>query len=75
MDGYTEISAICTDPAHQGKGLGTAMTMHLRNQIVAAGQVPCLHAYAANAVAIRLYEQLGFRIRQDLWVSHVAKAV
>ena len=32
----------------------------------ARGDVPFLHSYAANASAIRLYEQLGFRVRREM---------
>jgi len=74
LGGHVEVSGICTDPAYQGQGLGTAMTVHLRNQILARGEVPFLHAYAGNAVAIKLYEALGFHKRQELIVSHLAKA-
>ncbi|WP_433782406.1 GNAT family N-acetyltransferase [Actinomycetospora sp. CA-101289] len=61
--GYTEISAVCTDAAHRGRGLATRLVLAVAAGIRARGEVPFLHAAADNAPAIRLYEQLGFRLR------------
>jgi ribosomal protein S18 acetylase RimI-like enzyme len=62
--GYTEISAVCTDQAWRGHGLGSRLTLAVTAGIRARGEVPFLHAVATNVNAIRLYEQLGFRLRQ-----------
>ncbi|PVZ05758.1 GNAT family N-acetyltransferase [Actinomycetospora cinnamomea] len=61
--GYTEISAVCTDRAHRGRGLATRLVLAVAAGIRARGEVPFLHAAADNTAAIRLYEQLGFRLR------------
>jgi ribosomal protein S18 acetylase RimI-like enzyme len=61
--GYTEISAVCTDPAHGGRGLATRLVLAVAAGIRARGEVPMLHAAADNTIAIRLYEDLGFRLR------------
>lgn len=61
--GWTEISAVCTDPAHRGQGLATRLVLDLVARIRQRGEAPLLHAAASNAHAIALYEQLGFRLR------------
>jgi len=61
--GYTEISAVCTDEAHRGRGLATRLVLAVAAGIRARGEVPFLHAAADNTTAIRLYETLGFRLR------------
>lgn len=63
--GFTEISAICTHPDHQGKGLGRALTLHVIRAILERGETPFLHVFSDNEPAIALYERLGFRWRQD----------
>jgi len=61
--GWTEISAVCTDPAWRGEGLATRLIRAVAAGIRSRGEVPFLHAVASNVTAIRLYEQLGFRHR------------
>lgn len=62
--GWTEISAVCTDPAVRGQGLATRLVLAVAAGIRARGERPFLHAAAANTKAIALYESLGFRLRQ-----------
>lgn len=64
--GFTEISAVCTDEDHRGKGLGTALVRALVHRIRARGEEACLHAASDNAGAIRLYSALGFEVRCEL---------
>jgi ribosomal protein S18 acetylase RimI-like enzyme len=64
--GWTEISAVCTDAAYRGQGLGTRLMRHVAAGIRARGESPFLHAAATNASAIRLYESLGFAHRRDM---------
>jgi predicted GNAT family acetyltransferase len=64
--GWTEISAVCTDPAWRGHGLASRLTRAVAAGIVARGDTPFLHAIAANTTAIRLYEELGFTLRRDV---------
>jgi predicted GNAT family acetyltransferase len=60
LPGYTEISAVCTDPAFRGAGLASRLIRALCFGIQEGGAVPFLHAALDNTNAIRLYEQLGF---------------
>ena len=62
--GWTEISAVCTDPAYRGRGLATRLVRAVAAGIRARGEVPFLHTSAANTNAIRLYEAIGFRLRR-----------
>jgi ribosomal protein S18 acetylase RimI-like enzyme len=63
VPGWTEISAVCTDPAFRGQGLATALVRALVSGIRARDERPFMHAEAANTGAVRLYESLGFRVR------------
>lgn len=62
--GWTEISAVCTDPAHRGQGLATRLIHAIAARIHARGETVYLHAAATNAAAIRLYEAIGFTPRR-----------
>ncbi|SDO82711.1 GNAT family N-acetyltransferase [Actinacidiphila guanduensis] len=61
--GWTEISAVCTDPEYRGHGFASRLIRHVAAGIGARGDTPFLHAAAANTSAIRLYESLGFTQR------------
>jgi ribosomal protein S18 acetylase RimI-like enzyme len=62
--GFTEISAVCTDPAFRGEGLATRLILAVAHGIRERGDTPFLHTGAGNTNAIRLYESLGFRLRR-----------
>ncbi|MEU9453339.1 GNAT family N-acetyltransferase [Streptomyces sp. NPDC048277] len=62
--GWTEISAVCTDPAYRGEGLATRLIRAVAHGIRERGEIPFLHTGAENTTAIRLYESLGFRLRR-----------
>ena len=67
--GWTEISAVCTDPAHRGQGLATRLVLALTAGIRDRGEQALMHASAANTGAIGLYESLGFRVRRHLVIT------
>ncbi|QFR01521.1 GNAT family N-acetyltransferase [Streptomyces phaeolivaceus] len=62
--GWTEISAVCTDPDHRGRGLATRLIRAVAAGIRERGETPFLHAAADNVSAIRLYASLGFTLRR-----------
>ncbi|MDX3133835.1 GNAT family N-acetyltransferase [Streptomyces europaeiscabiei] len=62
--GWTEISAVCTDPDHRGRGLATRLVRAVAAGIRERGETPFLHAAADNTTAIRLYESIGFTLRR-----------
>ncbi|MDR6173369.1 ribosomal protein S18 acetylase RimI-like enzyme [Nocardioides zeae] len=61
--GWTEISAVCTDPAWQGRGYAARLVAAVAAGVVARGERVLLHTGADNTRAIRLYEHLGFALR------------
>jgi ribosomal protein S18 acetylase RimI-like enzyme len=64
--GFTEISAVCTDPTHRGEGLATRLILAVVAGIRARGDAPFLHAAANNTNAVRLYQTLGFQLRRPI---------
>jgi ribosomal protein S18 acetylase RimI-like enzyme len=72
--GFSEVSGVCTHPTARGRGLARSLSAHVARRILARGEVPYLHAYAANAAAIALYESLGFRLRTGVQVNAIARA-
>jgi ribosomal protein S18 acetylase RimI-like enzyme len=64
--GWTEISAVCTDDAFRGQGLGTRLVHAVAHGIRRRGETPFMHAAADNTNAIRLYESLGFQLRRTM---------
>jgi len=62
--GWTEISAVCTDPAYRGQGLATRLVRAVADGAKERGDRVLLHAIATNTNAIRLYESIGFRARR-----------
>ncbi|MBO1334295.1 GNAT family N-acetyltransferase [Streptomyces sp. VRA16 Mangrove soil] len=62
--GFTEISAVCTDPAFRGQGLAGRLVRAVVAGVRERGETAFLHASAGNTNAIRLYETLGFRLRR-----------
>jgi ribosomal protein S18 acetylase RimI-like enzyme len=62
--GWTEISAVCTDPAFRGQGLATRLVRAVAAGIRERGETPFLHVLATNTNAVRLYESIGFTARR-----------
>lgn len=73
QDGLTEISGVCTHPDVRGRGLGRLLTLYVAGKIDARGEQPFLHTYATNAVAIALYEKIGFRLRTRMNVAVIER--
>jgi ribosomal protein S18 acetylase RimI-like enzyme len=65
---WTEISAVCTAPKHQGRGLAASIVGSLVNDIRAGGRRPFLNVAVENIHARRLYEKLGFKDRMQMTV-------
>jgi predicted GNAT family acetyltransferase len=73
LPGWVEISAVCTDPAHRGRGLGTALVRAVSAGIRERGATPFLHTAASNERAIRLYRSLGFTKRRDISILDLTR--
>ncbi|MFK0021081.1 GNAT family N-acetyltransferase [Streptomyces sp. NPDC090798] len=63
--GWTEISAVCTDPDFRGEGLASRLILAVAHGVRERGETPFLHTAAGNTNAIRLYEALGFKLRRS----------
>jgi ribosomal protein S18 acetylase RimI-like enzyme len=66
LPGWTEISAVCTDPAFRGLGLAGRLVRAVRAGVEARGEQAMLHVLEANVGATRLYEHLGFVVRRPI---------
>lgn len=72
--GFTEVSGVCTLPEHRGRGYAAALMREVAGRILARGETPFLHAYAANTGAVGLYETLGFRTSRELVMTSLSRA-
>ena len=69
LDGWTEISGVCTHPDAEGRGLAKALVAELVAGVFAAGHTPFLHVRRGSPseqAAIAAYERLGFEAHQEL---------
>lgn len=69
LDGWVEVSAVCTDAEHRGQGLARRLARDVVAGVVRRGEVPFLHVAATNPGAQRLYQDLGFRVRRRVEVT------
>jgi ribosomal protein S18 acetylase RimI-like enzyme len=69
--GWTEISAVCTEPAFRGQGIATRLVRTVAAAIRDREERPFLHVAATNEPAIRLYRSLGFRLRRTVSFTSV----
>ena len=63
VDGFSELSGVCTHPDFRGQGLAGALSRIVVARILARGEQAFLHAYAEHAATIAFYEGLGFSTR------------
>jgi ribosomal protein S18 acetylase RimI-like enzyme len=73
FDGHTEISGVCTHPAHRGKGFAASLIWHLAQKHRREGVVPWLHVSATNHRAIDLYLWLGFTVAHTVKVHRIRR--
>jgi len=73
LTGFTELSGICCHPDFRGRGLASALSIHVAQDIRRRGDTPFLHAYADNHSAISLYRKLGFEILREVNVAVVRR--
>jgi predicted GNAT family acetyltransferase len=69
IDGYTEISAVCVDPAFRGQGLAAGLMKQLIMAICARGEMPFLHVLTSNHSALAIYRAMGFVERREMWLT------
>jgi ribosomal protein S18 acetylase RimI-like enzyme len=66
MEGYTEISAVCTHPDSNGHGYARRLLAWLSNDNIDRGHTPFLHVSQQNQRAVQLYERNGYRTRREV---------
>jgi ribosomal protein S18 acetylase RimI-like enzyme len=64
--GFSELSAICTDPSYTGRGYAQHLITHICRKQAASNITPFLHVALTNQRAIKLYEHMGFRHRREI---------
>jgi predicted GNAT family acetyltransferase len=74
LDGFTEISAVCVDPAFRGRGYAAELMKLLIAAISARGETPFLHVFTSNQSAIALYRKLGFVDRHEMHLAVISDA-
>ncbi len=60
VQGYRELSAVVTHPAHTGKGYATLLINRLLRDHASANLKSFLHVSQNNSRAITLYQRIGF---------------
>jgi ribosomal protein S18 acetylase RimI-like enzyme len=74
LEGYPELSSICTHPAHRGQGLARRLIRHLAALHRRQALVSWLQVSAANANAIALYRDIGFETVRSVMLLRLAPA-
>jgi ribosomal protein S18 acetylase RimI-like enzyme len=74
LDGYSEISGVCTHPAHRGKGFATSLIWHLARKHRREGVLSWLHVSTTNQNAIKLYLRMGFIIAHTVKVHRISRS-
>ncbi|MDB5451275.1 MAG: Acetyltransferase [Phenylobacterium sp.] len=65
LDGFTEVSAVCTDPAFRGHGYAKALVARLASEVIAGGKLAFLHVKTENGAKV-VYQKLGFEVRRPI---------
>lgn len=73
VNGYTEVSAVCTHPDHLGKGYASHLMSHACETVIQRGNIPFLHVKQDNTRAIAKYEHLGFSIRSAFYFAVIKR--
>ena len=74
LDGFTEISAVCTHPAFRGRGLAAAIIWQVVREHREEGVVSWLHVASANRRAQELYLRMGFEEIRRVTLHRVSRA-
>lgn len=64
---YVEISAVCTHPEHTGNGYARQLLLQQLHRIKKTSGIPFLHVRNDNERAIKVYENLGFSTRKEIF--------
>jgi ribosomal protein S18 acetylase RimI-like enzyme len=73
LDGFREVSGVCTHPDHRGQGHASRLINRVVDDIVRDGLTPFLHVDASNDGARAAYEKLGFVVRRELTLLRIRR--
>jgi predicted GNAT family acetyltransferase len=73
LDGYPEISGVCTHPEHRGKGLAASLIWRLVRDHRRDGLISWLHVGSANQRAVDLYLRMGFKKVREITLHRVLR--
>jgi predicted GNAT family acetyltransferase len=74
LEGFTEISAVCTHPAFRGRGLAAAIIWQVVREHHKEGVVSWLHVASINRRAQELYLRMGFEEIRRVTLHRVSRA-
>ncbi len=69
LDGFTEVSLVCTHPDYRGKGYAKTLSGVVIEGIIDRGDMPFLNVMTHNSAAFNLYNKLGFSTRVEYTIS------
>ena len=73
LDGYPEISGVCVDPVHRGKGAAAAVIWEIVRNHRREELVSWLHVGVANHRAIELYLRMGLKVVRKVTLSRISR--
>ena len=73
LDGYPEVSGVCTHPDHRGKGYAASLIWEVVRKHRREGDVSWLHVGAANLKAIELYLRMGFVKSREVTLHRIMR--
>lgn len=73
LEGYSEISGVCTHPGHRGKGLAASLIWRLVQDHRCDGIISWLHVSSSNHHAIDLYRRLGFEVARKVTLTRISR--
>ena len=73
LDGYAEISGVCTHPSHRSQGLAANLIWQLVRNHQRSGLVSWLHVSCTNNQAIELYRRMGFKVIRKVPLTQIIR--
>jgi predicted GNAT family acetyltransferase len=73
LDAFTEISAVCTDASHRGRGYAGSLVAYLVTKALGDAKIPFLHVKSENGAKL-LYEKIGFHFRRTISLTVISPA-